>query len=221
MASLHVCTAADDNPDPSLPPRPVDVYGTGSSVFSLDARTSEGWLVSLVSGDLPPPAVLPDGGQLSGLVVGDTIHVTAKETCQPFSGCKSTVAVRDGRTDVLITAKVFSDAFGVEGFGDVIGARLGLEAICREPMAGQCFPNEVDMRNRLVFQAGSATASIEPGGRGPAILEGRPYTLWFSGARTMTGSGPSTCLDRDRLLGDQDAFFVGGFVTIQLTPGAP
>jgi len=207
-----MCAAPASFSESSGAPAAITMSGTGSGVLSLDVKTSEGWSVSLISGDLMPPVVLRDGGLLSSLAVGDQIEVTARESCQPFSGCKSFVVVRNAKDHALITANFRDDPSNLVPFGELTHVGFTLEPVCALARS-DCYEDEVQTQFRLLLEA-DATIRISQHTNLPLNIEGRPYTIWVGGAYTNTASGshiPNTCLDAA-------GFWWPGAVTLTITP---
>jgi hypothetical protein len=217
-ATLQTCSTRPSTarqpgePVPIWPSSATSDFVSGTAVFSLDGKTDGGWLVSVVSGTLPPPAVLTDGGQLSGLAVGDMIQVTAQKNCQPYSGCKSSVVVRDAKDNRLVTANLYQSPESLAAFAQMIGVGLTLEPQCQSESADICYQDQIDILNGLLVEADDVT---HVGLESPAtvIIAGRPYTVWLDFALTSGGSQVLTppCVD-------QGEYFMTGTVILQITP---
>ena len=177
---------------------PSTSIASGTSVLSLDAQTADGWQVSLVSGDLPSPDAFRDGGLLSGLVPGDRIRVTGQLFCQPFSGCKSYLVVRNAKDGVLLTADFAADATFLDSFAEALEIGLTLEPVCAFAPPPRCYTDEVETWHRLLVQ-GDDDVRVSRGSQAAVTIGGHAYTVWLGDAATVTGSMPvpatSGCID--------------------------
>jgi hypothetical protein len=200
-------------PDAEVP-RTVYLDGSGSGVLSLDERVTDGWRVSLVSGDLPVPAVLQDGGVLATFAPGDRIQVTSYGHCQPFSGCKSFVIVRDARDGALVTARFKADAGVMPDFAAALGLTLTLEPTCSLfAERTDCFMKATETRYALRVGADQPVA-LQRHSHAAVVVGGRSYTAWLSAASIVTGEQPASgngCLD-------QAAFWATGGVQFTIVP---
>lgn len=200
--SLPLCDGAPDqfsDYQANGTPAAILLKGTGTSVFSLDRQTAGGWEVSLVSGDLPPPALLVDGGLLSDLTAGDRLEVVSREECRPYSGCKSWSVIRNGANGGLISAAFHDDPAGLPTFSTLVGISLALRPECTFPRRSLCFLDELQTHHRLLVSADEQVL-VARDGQAPFTVGGHPLTVSVNGASTIHGGAPvphgsSACID--------------------------
>jgi hypothetical protein len=227
-SGTHDATGGDTRGDTGLPycsgarrdwPRSAghgswtDGSDSGTSIFSLDTKTAEGWAVSLVSGDLDSPSQVRDGGLLSAFAPGDRIEITARNSCQAFSGCRSFVVVRNAADHVLITANIYDKAASLVPFGEAVGVRFSLEPACSFSPASVCYADEIETQHRLRIEADDVV-TVDRQSPTTVKIQGRPYSVQLVFASTIVAgeSVPISCLDAGDLLGL-------AAVSLSITPG--
>jgi len=180
----------------------TDGFDSGTSIFSLDTKTANGWTVSLVSGDLDAPTQVQDDGLLSAFAPGDRIEITARNRCQPFSGCRSFVVVRNAADHVLITAYIYDTADTLVTFGEAVGVKFSFEPVCSFPPASVCYADEIETQHRLRIEADDVVA-VDRQSPATVKIQGRPYTVQLVFASTIVAgeATPSACSDAASLLG--------------------
>ena len=209
------CPVRHSAMSPASPEAPsgIGMLGTGSGVFSLSERTTEGWSVSLVSGDLKLASVPADASLFSGLIVGDQIEITAHQSCQTASGCKWFTVVRSAKDHALITASFYDDPSNLVEFSDSLHVGLELDPVCVLAAVSDCYTNEVQTQFRLLVKADD-TIAIDQHMNLPMTIEGRSYKIWVGEAFTNTASGsaiPGAC-------SDARGFWWSGALTLTIAP---
>jgi len=184
---------------PELPKRPY-LGATGSGVLSLDERVTDGWRVSLVSGDLTVPGPLADGGTLSTFSPGDRIQVTERTQCVPFSGCKEFIVIRAAGDGSLVTASFHDGPDHLPDFAAALGVPLTLQSLCSFPTQDICFVDQVET-HYSVRLAADRDVEVRRHSHEPVTIAGSSYTAWLGGASTVTGTMPlasstAGCLDQ-------------------------
>lgn len=217
-AVLEMCAEryGSDYPESSgAPTLPVWDRQSGRAVFSLDARTAEGWSVSLVSGDLEVPDVLRDGGLFSSLAVGDEIEIVVQQAFGSFGGHRWYEVVRNASDHALIAAEFVDFASNLPEFADLLGVGLRLDPVCVLGPFAHCYEQEVQTQFRLLID-GDESVALDARTHRPLTIAMRPYTAWLGVAFEDTAGGAR------RLMECQDIidFSWPGAVTLSITPAS-
>jgi hypothetical protein len=184
-------------------------WGTGSSLFTLTAKSGSDWSLQWVDGDLAPPALLADPGNLlAGLAPGDTLRITSERIYQMYSGIKRYLIARRGLDDRLINASMEHDPASLAKVAGLIGVGMRLQPVCQIVPTPMCYENEVDTWHQLVIEA-DETVTLGWNTQGAITVGGQPYTVWTSSLMTVVG-GAALCTD--------SGSFWKGHVTFDILP---
>lgn len=207
------------SPEPSGAPTfaaftPWD-HKSGTGIFSLDAKTSDGWSVSLVSGDLEPLDVLHDGGILSDFVVGDQVEITVRQEFGSFGGHRWYEVVRNVKDHALVSANFEGFAQSLPEFAELVGVGLELEPVCVFGPFAFCYEAEVQTQFRLLVGADESVA-LDARTHRPLTIATQPYTAWLGVAFADTAGGAR----RVRECQDIADFSWPGAVTLSIARGS-
>jgi hypothetical protein len=150
---------------------------------------------------------------LPSLAPGDEVRVTVQQWCQPYSGCRSFLILRNALDDRLITAEFNDYPADLSAFGELLGVGISIEPTCAAAPISDCHEHEVQTQYRLLVDADDAVR-IDAHSHPRVNIEGRPYTLWFGDAYSNASDDPpipGRCVD-------SGSFWWPGALSLTITP---